>query len=85
LPRHIQQSGDFPVKVIAEIKITDRTKSYIFNAFGSGLTDDRRTSLYGGVVCLYNKKEVRVYAPKSRRDLKKTYGYVVYLGMNKRM
>lgn len=82
LPKHMQ-SSEFPVKVIAEIKITDQKKSYIFNAFGSGPRDDVRLIKYGGIVCLYSKTEVRVYAPNNRQNLQEGFGYVLYLGMDK--
>ena len=46
-----------------QIRVTEGSQQHIFSGFGSCQRDDDDPNPYGGIVYIYNDKEVKLYTP----------------------
>ncbi|OPL33247.1 protein ver-3, partial [Mytilus galloprovincialis] len=60
--------GEYPVKVDVQIKILENGTNFIFTGIGSAHRDDDWNRPYGGVVYIYNTKEVILTFPIKDND-----------------
>ncbi|XP_061188816.1 uncharacterized protein LOC133196990 [Saccostrea echinata] len=69
--------GELPLLVKVEAKTTD---GWIFPGFGSAQTDDDDGSLYGGVVFIYDDKNINIAVPKWNNYIRNTTWTALYTG-----
>ena len=46
-----------------QIRVTEGSQQHIFSGFGSCQRDDDDPNPYGGIVYIYNDREVKLYTP----------------------
>ena len=54
---------EYPAKVDVQIRVTEGSQQHIFSGFGSCQRDDDDPNPYGGIVYIYNDREVKLYTP----------------------
>ncbi|XP_055998495.1 uncharacterized protein LOC125647442 [Ostrea edulis] len=73
--------NEYPAKVDVQIRVTEGGKQHIFSGFGSCHRDDDDPSDFGGIVFIYNDKEVQLYTPiLSDSPSKNSRGVFAYTG-----
>ncbi|XP_078321529.1 uncharacterized protein LOC144621716 [Crassostrea virginica] len=55
--------NEYPAKVDVQIRVTEGSQQHIFSGFGSCQRDDDDPNPYGGIVYIYNDREVKLYTP----------------------
>ena len=55
--------NEYPAKVDVQIRVTKGSQQHIFSGFGSCQRDDDDSNPYGGIVYIYNDREVKLYTP----------------------
>lgn len=55
--------NEYPAKVDVQIRVTEGSQEHIFSGIGSCQRDDDDPNPYGGIVYIYNHKEVKLYTP----------------------
>ena len=55
--------NEYPAKVDVQIRVTEGSQQHIFSGFGSCQRDDIDPNPYGGIVYIYNDREVKLYTP----------------------
>lgn len=64
-----------------QIRVTEGSQEHIFSGIGSCQRDDDDPNPYGGIVYIYNHKEVKLYTPSiSDTPQKNTDGSFAYTG-----
>ncbi|XP_052700839.1 uncharacterized protein LOC128177943 [Crassostrea angulata] len=73
--------NEYPAKVDLQIRVTEGSQEHIFSGIGSCQRDDDDPNPYGGIVYIYNHKEVKLYTPSiSDTPQKNTDGSFAYTG-----
>ncbi|XP_078321527.1 uncharacterized protein LOC111112473 [Crassostrea virginica] len=55
--------NEYPAKVDVQIRVTEDSQQHIFSGFGSCQRDGGDSNPYGGIVYIYNDREVKLYTP----------------------
>lgn len=61
--------NEYPAKVDVQIRVTDGSQQHIFSGIGSCQRDDDDSNPYGGIVYIYNQKQVKLYTPISENTV----------------